>query len=143
MGNNKMLCKICGFEFTPDIIGKNHYIARDNIKSGLAITLSSTEEYKLSSKEEYKLYDAFDCPVCKCQNIIGERKRSNNVFDVEEKESNEENKPDCYGDYFDKLHCYGCKEETECIEKTKDKTEVDPISGETYGKPPKHANPVI
>ena len=135
MENNKIMCEVCGSEFTPEEIGKNHYIARDNIKSGLVATLSSTEEYKL--------YDAFDCPVCKCQNIIGERKRSNNVFDAEEKENNEENKPDCYGDYFDKLHCYGCKEETECIEQTKDKTEVDPISGETYGKPPKHANPVI
>ena len=49
----------------------------------------------------------------------------------------------CIYDYEQVYHCYGCKEETECIEQTKDKTEVDPISGETYGKPPKHANPVI
>ena len=132
---SKMTCEICGSEFYPVVIGNNHYIVRDSVKTGLGVAFSSTEEYKL--------YDAFDCPVCKCQNIIGERKRSNDVFNAEEKESNEENKPDCFGDYFDKLHCYGCKEETECIERTKDKTEVDPISGETYGKPPKHANPVI
>lgn len=126
MENNKMMCEICGSEFTPEEIGKNHYIVRDNVKSGLAITFSTTEEYKL--------YDAFDCPVCKCQNIIGERKRgfvsavSENFIQDEvvfiEKEENK-NKPDCFGDYFDKLNCYGCKEETECIEQTKECSEED------------------
>lgn len=119
MENNKMMCEICSSEFTPEEIGKNHYIARDNVVIGLAAITKTTE---------YKLYDAFDCPFCKCQNIIGERKRCNNVIGVEK--TLEEDKPDCYGCCSDEdIECTMCNFKDDCIQTynstTIDGTEVD------------------
>lgn len=116
MENNKMMCEICSSEFTPEEIGKNHYIARDNVVIGLAAITKTTE---------HKLYDAFDCPVCKCQNIIGERKRSNAIIDIKETEDNEdeseddcectEELPECFRCYNDKIpSCSECKVKNKC-----------------------------
>lgn len=73
-------CNFCGCEF-PAII-KKHYIARDNGKSGLAVAFGS--------EPEERLYDAFDCPICGCQIIAQERKRSYIPFN----NSNEEDADD-------------------------------------------------
>lgn len=61
-------CPICGAEI--DLAAAKHYIARDDASGGLSAALSNCEP---------SLYDAFDCPVCKCQIIIGERKREERV----------------------------------------------------------------
>lgn len=58
-------CVVCGQRFPLEI--KYHYISRDDSFTGLAA---------LSKREEPKLYDTFDCPVCGCQNVVQERKRS-------------------------------------------------------------------
>lgn len=58
-------CKVCGTKFKA--IVERHYIARNNGKIGLAVSLDSTAEEGL--------YDAFDCPMCGCQVIAKERKR--------------------------------------------------------------------
>lgn len=58
---NPIYCKCCGNAFTAEEIGKSHYVA-------------SAEKKSILSGEIAKiLFDAFDCPVCKCQNILGER----------------------------------------------------------------------
>lgn len=59
-------CKICGTEFPP--VKEKHYICRDNGKVGFAAGLSS--------KDEEKLYDTFDCPICGCQIVAQDRKRT-------------------------------------------------------------------
>ena len=76
-------CKVCACEFIPE---KNeHYISRDEIKTGLTTIVGGLEE---------KLYDTFDCPQCGCQMVIQERKRhlclTNNAIDdiVEEEDDN-------------------------------------------------------
>lgn len=51
-------CNICGLIFSPN--KRTHYIARDT--KGIV--------------GEPKYYDAFDCPVCGRQIIVGERKRA-------------------------------------------------------------------
>lgn len=69
-------CKVCNKEF--ELQKKDHYIARDAGKSGLAALTGGNEE---------TLYDTFDCPHCGCQNIMQEHKRSYmniEVVDVEE-----------------------------------------------------------
>lgn len=58
-------CKVCGTKFSAII--ENHYVARDNGKTGFAVALGSNDEECL--------YDAFDCPTCGCQVIAKERKR--------------------------------------------------------------------
>lgn len=58
-------CNVCGCEFPP--VAERHYIARDDGKTGVVAVFQSNEE---------KLYDAFDCPMCGCQVIAKERKRS-------------------------------------------------------------------
>ena len=57
-------CKVCECVFPA--VDVNHYIARDNGRTGLATAFGNNEE---------KLYDAFDCPICGCQAIVQERKR--------------------------------------------------------------------
>lgn len=59
-------CKICGTKF--NAIVEHHYIARDNGKTGFAVAFGSTSEEVL--------YDSFDCPMCGCQVIAKERKRT-------------------------------------------------------------------
>lgn len=75
----KIKCKVCDCEFVPQI--KEHYIARDEIKTGLSTIAGGLEE---------KLYDTFDCPQCGCQMVMQERKRqlyqTNNATDEEDEE---------------------------------------------------------
>lgn len=59
------VCDICGRKFK--MMEDLHYVARDNKQLGVA--------YITSNNKEVKLYDAFDCPLCGCQNIVQERKR--------------------------------------------------------------------
>lgn len=73
-------CKVCGCKFNAII--EKHYIARDNGKTGLAVTFGSTNEESL--------YDAFDCPMCGCQVVAKERKR--NYTPYVETEENEDDK---------------------------------------------------
>lgn len=61
---NKTTCKVCGYVF--ELTEQRHYIAREK-----------TEMFLIASnKMEPTLYDAFDCPICGCQYIANERKRS-------------------------------------------------------------------
>lgn len=54
----KMKCKICGVNFVLD--KDNKYIVLD--------------DYIPFSFSARKMFEAFDCPVCGCQNIVNERK---------------------------------------------------------------------
>ena len=60
-----LVCNVCGASFKP--LANRRYTARDNIVTGAAAALAHREE---------ALFDAFDCPVCGCQVIAQERKRS-------------------------------------------------------------------
>lgn len=57
-------CKVCGRDFA--LMEEEHYIVRDNAKTGISAAISSDEE---------KLFDAYDCPHCGSQYIAQERKR--------------------------------------------------------------------
>ena len=62
----KMLeCNVCGARFRP--LARQRYTARDNAVMGAVAALSCHEEV---------LFDAFDCPICGCQIVAQERKRS-------------------------------------------------------------------
>lgn len=61
-----LTCKICGCEISNII--DNHYIARDVTNVGLGSAFGS--------QLEPAIYDAIDCLLCGCQNIIQERKRA-------------------------------------------------------------------
>ena len=54
-------CKVCGRDFA--LMEEEHYITKSPRKTGLA-SIAGGEEH---------LHDAFDCPHCGCQNIVGER----------------------------------------------------------------------
>lgn len=56
-------CKICGRDFA--LIKEEHYIAEHTDKEGVIPAFAG--------REAPKLYDAFDCPHCGCQNIVGIR----------------------------------------------------------------------
>lgn len=64
-GRRLLECKVCGTKFGATLERK--YIARDSESAGLAV---------LAKTAETSWYDAFDCPVCGCQIIAQERKRS-------------------------------------------------------------------
>lgn len=68
-------CKVCNKEF--ELRRKDHYIARDNGKTGLSSLVGGSEE---------ELYDTFDCPHCGCQNVMQKRKRNYINIEVAEKE---------------------------------------------------------
>ena len=57
-------CKVCGTEFPA--LEEQHYIAKDNGRTGAVVVIS---------KDEEKIYDAYDCPMCGSQIIAQERKR--------------------------------------------------------------------
>ena len=59
-----MKCKVCGKRFKP--IKENRYEVVKNPEGILALTQSSTT------------YEAFDCPRCGCQNIVGVREVEKN-----------------------------------------------------------------
>lgn len=69
MNNNdiKRKCKVCGVNFALD--KSNKYIVIDDY---VAISFSGR-----------KMFEAFDCPVCGCQNIVNERKSRISVKEVE------------------------------------------------------------
>lgn len=78
----KIKCNVCACEFVPE--KDEHYISRDEIKTGLSTIAGGLEE---------KLYDTFDCPQCGCQMVMQERKRqlcvtANNT--TEEEDDNDE-----------------------------------------------------
>ena len=89
-----MKCIVCGNDVILDL--EHHKVVRDNTTVGLASNFGS--------KEEPQLYDAFDCPTCGCQIIIGERKREvaevhfidteEDIEDNDEESMAEESKPD-------------------------------------------------
>ena len=54
----KVACKVCGFEITP--VSQMRYTAVEN--KGISSAFTGN-----------RMFDAFDCPVCGCQNIVGER----------------------------------------------------------------------
>ena len=59
-------CKICGTEFPP--VKERHYICWDNGKIRLATAFGANNEESL--------FDSFDCPMCGCQIIAQDRKRT-------------------------------------------------------------------
>lgn len=65
-----VVCAVCGAKL--ELNKLYHYIARDDGFTG-AVTVFTKEQ-------EEPMYDAFDCPVCGCQYIAQERKRT--LFDV-------------------------------------------------------------
>ena len=104
-------CKICNKEF--ELQKKDHYVARDNGRTGLSAIAGGSEE---------ELYDAFDCPHCGCQNIMQERKRSCINIEVAEEEyitasdfEETEEHEECFGQYAGYVDCVTCKEEKECL----------------------------
>lgn len=68
-------CDKCGRDFA--LIVEDHYVARNNAKSGLAA---------LSGGDEPNCYDAIDCPHCGCQKLLQVRLRP---MQMKEEESNE------------------------------------------------------
>lgn len=70
-------CKICGTEFPT--IKERHYICRDAGKIGLSAALGS--------KDEEKIYDSFDCPMCGCQVVAQDRKRTYGIPNKESKDA--------------------------------------------------------
>lgn len=56
-------CQCCGTMFTPT--KELHYIAKD----------ATPQRHLLLAAAETKQYDAFDCPGCGCQIVVGERLR--------------------------------------------------------------------
>ena len=70
-------CKICVTEFPA--VEERHYIARDNGKTGLSSALGSNDEEKI--------YDSFDCPMCGCQVVAQDRKRTYSIADKENKDA--------------------------------------------------------
>lgn len=72
-------CKACGKELVLD--KEHHRIVRENTKAG---------GLSFNVIMEPQLYDAFDCDVCGCQTIVGERKREANLIATELTESCED-----------------------------------------------------
>ena len=70
-------CKICGTEFPA--IKERHYISRDNGKTGFSSAFGSNDEEKI--------YDSFDCPICGCQVVAQDRKRTYGIEYRENKDA--------------------------------------------------------
>lgn len=126
-------CKVCNKEF--ELQRKDHYIARDNCKTGLSALAGGSEE---------ELYDTFDCPYCGCQNVMQKRKRSYinievaeeecvTASDFEEVEENDDatvaaekvyagmyaaERSKCFGQHESDVTCLSCDEEEECVAET-------------------------
>lgn len=54
----KIRCKVCGTRFSPK--AENRYIAEERVTGLAALTTTGTT------------YEAFNCPQCGCQNVVGE-----------------------------------------------------------------------
>ena len=74
-------CRVCGRVFP--LIAEKHYVARAGVGNGVLSSLASTEP---------ELHDAFDCPHCGCQNLVGARLRVNALTpeQVDDEEEDEE-----------------------------------------------------
>lgn len=110
LGMTGLNCKVCGNKL---ILDENfHYIARDEVTTGIVT---------IGRHDEEKLYDAFDCPFCSCQNIVGERKREY-IVKAEElpdeivlEEQEDKTTLKCFGSYEENdLDCALCTIEKEC-----------------------------
>lgn len=64
MAYGKITCGVCKSEF--DLVYAHRYTAREETRTGVA---------SITGGIEPALFDAFDCPYCGCQNIVGSRKR--------------------------------------------------------------------
>lgn len=98
-------CAVCGAKL--ELNKLYHYIARDDGATGLVTAFTK--------EQEEPMYDAFDCPVCGCQYIAQERKRTLDdvVYDNEpcdddtetsdktEETSDKEENPECKGCEYD------------------------------------------
>lgn len=71
-------CHVCKRSFP--LIFERHYTARGVTTSGLIATFGNSEP---------QLHDAFDCPHCGCQNIVGDRLREYNP-DAQQNDHEEE-----------------------------------------------------
>lgn len=122
---SKVVCKVCGSEL--ELVKKNHYVVADNLKTGIITALATTTE------EQW--YDAFDCPVCGCQYIAGERKRkvrnvifrelqedlvSDNVIEEDSFDEEPENSDfDCFGNCNEMCTIpVTCEKYYECLKAT-------------------------
>lgn len=77
---NKYRCKICKGVFM--LKAENHYTAEKSERSGFAL---------LANGAGTTYFDAFDCPFCGCQNIVGIRElQSYNSTDTITKEDDDE-----------------------------------------------------
>ena len=87
-------CKICNNEFK--LKKEERYIVIDNVETGLAVLGKHTQE---------NIYDAFDCPVCGCQNVVNTRKRMylEKVLCVDEEDEEEDEELEIEHD-----GCCGC-----------------------------------
>ena len=70
----KIECKVCGAEFQADC--RAHYLAKE--EKGLGGALCGN-----------KTHDAYDCPICGCQNLVGEHLPEYSPSRVEEEPEDE------------------------------------------------------
>ena len=54
-------CKVCGRDFA--LMAEEHYVSKAPTKTGILALAGG----------EVSIHDAFDCPHCGCQNIVGSR----------------------------------------------------------------------
>lgn len=69
-------CVVCGRDFP--LIAEEVYVARDVERSGITAAIVG--------EVESAWYDAIDCPHCRCQNVLQERKRPLTPEDTGEEE---------------------------------------------------------
>lgn len=72
-------CHVCGAPI--NLTKKSHYIARAGVEIGLSASFGTNKEPVL--------YDAVDCPICGCQNILGVRERMLSVGQKEDDDDEE------------------------------------------------------
>ena len=141
-----MKCRVCGKEFELSVT--KHYISRDEEveRCGIASIVGNNTE------KEVKLYDTFDCPICGCQNVVQERKRSfveKNDFAIIEEDEEEvitpleklkdwskpelKELPSCFGS-FDKCEYPYCANLHECKENNRYKDSAYPSCIAKYNK---------
>lgn len=97
-----VVCAVCGAKL--ELNKLYHYIARDDGFTG-AVTVFTKEQEK-------PMYDAFDCPVCGCQHIAQERKRTlfDVIYSVEPSDDTEtSDKTEKISDKEENPACKGCE----------------------------------